>query len=390
MSLGAGLVQAGDVLELMILPFGVAWWLGLYLLARNPANPVLRLAGLGLLSYGLSLALDGTPAAVWLIWLPGALWAWALVLLTKEAKADDRPRRKRGVAVVAVFLVALAGGLVLLPLDLLPHEVVVLSIGLDLMALGVCVGLFDAFDEGETLRGDMLRSALLSAAVAVLFGGQVGLAMALSTARPALAALLYGVVAAAITVQVLASPIQAMADRLVLARPVREARAELREIADALPRKGETALPELDDAEFARLTRRALSHYGDLGKLVSSPLTGLPLIDARLLARGAPDTPVERARELKGVLLDSITRLKPAAGDFGTSEEWRHYSALYFYYVVGIRPYSVRTKLTDLDPTARRALSWFSNQVPERTLHNWQAAAAKLVAADLRASTIDA
>ena len=97
-----------------------------------------------------------------------------------------------------------------------------------------------------------------------------------------------------------------------------------------------------------------------------------------------PDAPLARATELKALLLETITRLKPADGDFGTSDEWRHYNALYFYYVVGVRPYSVRTKVTELDPVARRALAWFVDQVPERTLHNWQAAAAKIVANELR------
>ncbi|MGH3879512.1 MAG: hypothetical protein ACRDSK_20995, partial [Actinophytocola sp.] len=111
----------------------------------------------------------------------------------------------------------------------------------------------------------------------------------------------------------------------------------------------------------------------------------LPAIDARLAARGAADAPLERATELKALLLETITRLKPRDGQFGTSEEWRLYNALYFYYVAGIRPYSVRTKLTEPDPVARRALAWFADHVPERTLHNWQAAAARVVAADLRA-----
>jgi hypothetical protein len=44
----------------------------------------------------------------------------------------------------------------------------------------------------------------------------------------------------------------------------------------------------------------------------------------------------------------------------------------------------VRTKRTDLDPAARRALAWFVEQVPERTPHNWQNAAAKLIAAEPR------
>jgi hypothetical protein len=33
---------------------------------------------------------------------------------------------------------------------------------------------------------------------------------------------------------------------------------------------------------------------------------------------------------------------------------------------------------------ARDVLEWFRTNVPERTLHNWQNAAAKLVAQDLR------
>ena len=44
---------------------------------------------------------------------------------------------------------------------------------------------------------------------------------------------------------------------------------------------------------------------------MASPLTGLPEIDDRLAARGAPDQPLERAAELRALLADQITRLKP-------------------------------------------------------------------------------
>ena len=40
---------------LTVVAFGFAWWLGLYLLARDPRKPTLRRAGLGLLAYGLAL-----------------------------------------------------------------------------------------------------------------------------------------------------------------------------------------------------------------------------------------------------------------------------------------------------------------------------------------------
>lgn len=425
---------------LEVVAFGVAWWLGLYLIARDPTKPTLRRAGAGLLSYGLAIAVDelrphGEAVAALhavLLSLPAVLWTGVLIRMLPTEPDEPGPvdlwwrrgllpvtvvlaavagaaggvampvlagvvlvplclalvhlvrRRTRGGLLVAVFLVGLAGGLLALGVDALPRMPLLAGIGVDLAALGVLVAVFDSFDEGETLRRDMLHSLLLAGGTAVLFGGQVALAILL--AGDGLVPLVYGVVAAAIAVQVLARPIQRAADRLAMPPAMRAARTELREVADALPRRDETvALASLSEAEFARLTRRALSHYGDLGKLVSSPLTALPAIDARLAARGAPDAPLERATELKALLLDTITRLKPRDGEFGTSEEWRHYNALYFYYVVGVRPYSVRTKLTELDPAARRALSWFADHVPERTLHNWQAAAARVVAAELRA-----
>ncbi|MFI7678444.1 hypothetical protein [Actinophytocola sp. NPDC049390] len=418
---------------LTVVAFGFAWWLGLYLLARDPRKPVLRRAGLGLLAYGLALAADqpflDDRVHVVLLCLPAVLWTGVLVALLPEPAGLDRRwfrvvfpaslavalasalfrplaglvvlplfwalalllrRRARigtgfGVLVAALLLFGLGSGLVLLGfLDDLPRTLLLAGIGLDLLLLGGCVAVLDAFDEGEAIRRDMVWSLLVAGGVAVLFGSQVGLA-ALLVDR-SLDLLLHGVVAAAITVQVLARPINALADRFAFrdAPDLRQERTELREVAAALPRRAPAPLFGVDDAEFARLTRRALSHYGDLGKLASSPLTALPVITDRLTARGVPDAPLARATELKALLLETITRLKPADGDFGTSEEWRHYNALYFYYVVGVRPYSVRTKVTEIDPVARRALAWFVDQVPERTLHNWQAAAAKIVAAELR------
>jgi len=418
----------------MVVAFGFAWWLGLYLLARDPRKPTLRRGGLGLLAYGLALATDqpfiDDRVHTVLLCLPAVLWTGVLVaLLPDPAVADRRWRRvvlpaslvvalasafagvvavlvvlplfwalglllrqRAGrdvggpVLVVALLMFGLAAGLVLLGLlDDVPRVLLLRGIGVDLLLLGGCVAVLDAFDEGEAIRRDMLWSLLVAGGVAVLFGSQVALAAVL--VDRSLDLLLYGVVAAALTVQVLARPINALADRFAFrdAPDLRRERTELLEVAAALPRRAPAPLFGMDDAEFVRLTRRALSHYGDLGKLVSSPLAALPAIDARLAARGGSDAPLARATELKALLLETITRLKPRDGDFGTSEEWRHYNALYFYYVVGVRPYSVRTKLTELDPVARRALAWFADHVPERTLHNWQAAAAKIVAAELRA-----
>jgi hypothetical protein len=268
------------------------------------------------------------------------------------------------------------------------------STGFDVLALGVAVALWDAFDEGQALRADMLRSFAGCSAVALLFGGQVLIGLAMTRSEPAaqmaLTVLLFSTLAIAMTVQVLADPLAGVLDRLAFSKSpaLRADRAALRHTGAALPLRSVDSLRDLqdvDDDTFARLTRRALGHYGDLTKLVASPLTALPVIDERLAARGAPDHPVERANELKAVLADGIGRLKPRdGGDFGTTEEWRYYNSLYFPYVVGVRAYAQNATAAGLDPTARQAWQWLVTEVPQRSLHNWQNSAARLIAADLR------
>jgi hypothetical protein len=206
-------------------------------------------------------------------------------------------------------------------------------------------------------------------------------------AQTALTVLLFSILAIALAVQVLADPLAGVLDRFAFSKSpaLRADRAALRHTGAALPLRSVDPLDDVDDETFARLTRRALSHYGDLTKLVASPLTALPVIDERLTARGAPDHPVERANELKAVLADGIGRLKPRdGGDFGTTEQWRYYNSLYFPYVVGVRAYAQNATASGLDPTARQAWQWLVTEVPQRSLHNWHNAAARLIAADLR------
>src|SRR5262245_2495431 len=88
-----------------ILSFGFAWWLGLYLLARDSHKALLRRTGLGLVAYALALAVDlvhgyalsPAPADTllrvhWaLILLPALFWSGALVLVLP----DDLPLRPR-------------------------------------------------------------------------------------------------------------------------------------------------------------------------------------------------------------------------------------------------------------------------------------------------------
>ncbi|HEV7360021.1 MAG TPA: hypothetical protein VGN92_02895 [Mycobacterium sp.] len=302
-----------------------------------------------------------------------------------------RPRRAVGLAVVATLFFALGNAILIIPLGLVPSWLALASTSFDVLSLGLAVALWDAFDEGQALRADMLRSFAGSVVVAALFGGQVLIGLTLTRTEPvaqtALTVLLFSILAIALAVQVLADPLAGVLDRLAFSKsPVLQAeRAALRHTGAALPLRSVDPLGDVDDETFARLTRRALGHYGDLTKLVASPLTALPVIDERLAARGAPDHPVERANELKAVLADGIGRLKPRdGGDFGTTEQWRYYNSLYFPYVVGVRAYAQNATASGLDPTARQAWQWLVTEVPQRSLHNWQNAAARLIAADLR------
>jgi hypothetical protein len=314
-----------------------------------------------------------------------------VVALARPAQSVPVGRSGLGVVIVATLFFALGNAILIIPLGLLPSWLALASTGFDVLLLGVAVAVWDAFDEGQALRADMARSFVGSMAVAVLFGGQalVGLAVTRHdpTAQTSLTVLLFTTLAVALAVQVLADPLAGMLDRLAFSKSpaLRADRAVLRHAGAALPLRSDDPLVDVDDETFVRLTRRALSHYGDLTKLVASPLTALPVIDERLAARGAADHPLERANELKAVLADAIGRLKPRdGGDFGTTEQWRHYNSLYFPYVVGVRAYAQNATASGLDSTARQAWQWLVTEVPQRSLHNWQNAAARLIAFDLR------
>jgi hypothetical protein len=439
--------------------FTLSWWLGLYLLARDPRKPVLVLAAIGLTSFASVVALDAvrvvsgsdvlSSVEVYLVTVPGIAW---FAVLLEMSRPSDTWRGRAGeialvvcVAVVAFFGAAMAGNvdgplrmghwvmfaavslsslgamvkavlvkppqpvvtfvvlatlffalgnaILIIPLGLVPSWLALASTGFDVALLGVAVAIGDAFDEGQALRADMLRSFAATAVVALLFGGQLLIGLAVSGQVTALTVLLFTSLGIAIAINVLADPLAGLLDRLAFSRSpdLRADRAALRRTEAALPLRSANPLDGVDDDTFARLTRRALGHYGDLSKLVASPLTALPLIDERLAARGAPDQPLERANELKALLADRIARLKPRdGGDFGTTEQWRHYNSLYFPYVVGVRAYAQNATASGLDPVARQAWQWFVTEVPQRSLHNWQNAAARLIAADLRGNLIAA
>lgn len=408
--------------------FALSWWLGLYLLARDPRKPMLVLAAIGQTGFSLVVALDAVRVVsgsevlsrieIYLVAVPGI--AWFAVLLEMSRPRDtwrgragpaglvaaaagvavvgaamaggvegplrlghwvlfaavsvpavgamihavvrhSQPRPVVGFIVIATLFFALGNAILVIPLGLVPSWLALASTGFDVALLGVAVAIGDAFDEGQALRRDMLRSFVGTAVVAVLFGGQVLVGLAVSGPGTTLTVLLFSSLAVAIAITVLADPLAGVLDRLAFSRApdLRADRAALRSTEAALPLRS------------------------------ASPLTALPAIDERLARRGAPDQPLERANELRALLAERIANLKPRDGnDFGTTEQWRHYNSLYFPYVVGVRAYAQNATAAGLDPAARQAWQWFVTEVPQRSLHNWQNAAARVIATDLRSDLV--
>jgi hypothetical protein len=312
----------------------------------------------------------------------------ALVILIRSLGRAPK-KRPLGLIFIATLFFALGVALLLVPFDLFPRWILVLGIGIDLALLGLAIGILDAFSQGEAFLPDFTRSFTISLFAVLVFAGQVLLVMILATGVTfAMLVLLLATIAAAVAVQTFADPIQTGLDWLVFRRlpRVRRTRADLRLVASAVPRKPDTFdIDSLEEVQLTQITRRALSQMGNLPRLAASPLTRLAVIETRIREREVTDNTLERAAELKILLAESIDRLKPRGqGEFGTADAWRYYNALYYPYVAGLKPYSRRVNYMELNVDEEKALDWFQSQVPERTLYNWQNAAAKLVAQDIR------
>lgn len=385
------------LLVLQVAIFAVSAWLGFYLIARRSPHDALVFTGLGLLLVALAAALGAFRHGVdadGLDGLAGFVWVTALGLiafglyLSKPIAGNSAFRRLAMVGAglaLAVALFTFAGVLI----DVSSGAVRTLVLAA-IFALSGAIGFWlarrDAEQRRESLLPDLLRSFDYSFLVVLLFAGQVVIAMVAGPGvTGAMLALLLAVIATSIATQVFLDQVQSALDRVAFANIpwLQELRSDLRETASSLPRRRSPL--DLDEDEFVRITRRALSDFGDLTKLSASPLINIALVDERINVDGAAPTSLERAGALKSILAEAIATLKPAGDDsFGTTDEWRYYNALYFPYVVGMRPYSQRAVHDFGEQSDQDALDWFRTYVPERTLHNWQTAAARLVAQHLR------
>lgn len=326
----------------------------------------------------------------------------SVLILLVWSTYSTTPRRLSPLLLVAALLFGLSVVALLLPILSMPVFWIILIMGFDLMLLGFAIAKLDAFEQGENFLPDLLLALSSACLPTSIFGGLVSITMITATGvTTPMLVLLLTIISAAIALQHFAPVIQARLDRLILAPTpaLIEERAELRALADALPRHlpsppisqpllREQASDNFTEADLVRLTRRALSQMNDLNKLTTNPLTNLPLVEQRLLARRANDNTLERAQELRTLLVEAINKLKPTAETtFNAGSAWRHYNALYYPYVVGLKPYSRRAIYDEVEPTAHQALTWFRSQVPERTLYNWQTAAAVLVAQSIHGAT---
>jgi len=412
--------------------FALAWWMAAYLVGRDFRRPVLWRAAGALASYAVAVAAwtisPGSPVAQILLCVPALIWAGAAVGLLPDEMPERRQIDRGWLILSAIFLgtvvalpaagrlVALAplvGGLILLwrfqdkveprllpaavtaaavlyalglvvmlvPVALGSPALVLAAMGVDLMVLGYLVAVADAVDAGERLLPDIRRSAVSGVSAALVVGGLATLTMLAAPGLRAVLVLQFLLVAAVMSYAGLVGPARRGLDRIAFPHDdrLRLDRAALTLVAEALPRRHERhRLITVSEDEFRRLTLRALDNFDDLSRLLRSPLVDLPTVDRRLTGHGA-EKPLARAIELRAVLQESIARLKPD-GLFGTTEEWRHYNALYYCCVLGLRPYDRQWKSEGLDSHGRRAYDWFKRYVPRRTLRQWQREGAVLVA----------
>jgi hypothetical protein len=269
----------------------------------------LLLAGFALLEPAAATTLPLS----WVSFLIGLTPLFWTLMLIRDYRALLRPRQVTGILFIATLFFGLGEAFLLFPTKWIPQQYALPSIGIDLLFLGFCIAWFDAFDEGETFLPDMLRSLALTLILVAIFAGQVGFVIAIQTGlTEGMRMLLTTTILASVFIAVFGNTLEARLDGFAFpqAPSVRERRARLITESAILSRKDpQIDLSTLNEEERSRLTRRALSHFGNLTRLASSPLTQLPAIEQRLKSRDVSDTAGRRGTQV--VVTESILKLKP-------------------------------------------------------------------------------
>jgi hypothetical protein len=98
---------------------------------------------------------------------------------------------------------------------------------------------------------------------------------------------------------------------------------------------------DLNNADFQRMVKDALSHYWGGPKLSDSPLLSLRTVQDALTANGGNPT-----RALRAVLGQAMSALKPDGQRSMTGAEWVLYNILELKFVEGHRTRDVATRLS--------------------------------------------
>ncbi|MGX6605742.1 hypothetical protein ACWKSP_26950 [Micromonosporaceae bacterium Da 78-11] len=415
--------------------FALTWCLACYLVGRDPSRPALWRAAGALSTFAVGVAVwtvaPHSAGAQIMLCVPALLWAGTAVSLLPDSLPERRQIDLGWLVLSALFLAMvialpeagrlvvlapLIGGLVLLwrfrdqvappmlPVALaviallysaglivllLPGGVgapalVVAAIGLNQLILGYLVVVAEALDAGERLRPDLVRAITAALAGTLLFGGPAALTMLASGGSAPVVILQFVLVGVAMTAIGLIGPIRRGLDAIAFVNDqrLRQDRAALLMLSDAMLRHRQRhRLLSTAEEDFLHFTRRALDNYGDLGRLMRSPLTDLPAVDRRMTGP-AVQQPLARATQLRVVLLEGVARLRPP-GPLATTDEWRYYLALHYCTVLGLKPYARRPRTDGLDREARRTLDWMRRYVPKGTLRQWQVEGATIVAGHL-------
>lgn len=344
----------------------------------------LTLIGIGVLVVSAVSPLVTSLAPITFI-LIALWWTW-------QSLRGSLPRILLKLILTATLFFMLGLIMLIVPQAIVSNELALLGIGGDLLLLGYAVSQIKAYEEGAALLPELLPSLTRTLLASALVGGQFFVLLSVvEDLRGPLVLLFYTTLTTVIGLFTWQEGLQRRLDQFLFGRQARltQERETLIAVAEALPRQNSALdVITMDESEFTRLTRRALSHYNDLSKLVASPLIQLPVVSVHLRDTGKPDTSLERAHALRLILQDHIEQLRPERDQvFDTGDDWRYYNALYFPYVLDLKPYAIKPLPPPADPIMQQARDWFQTYVPERTLYNWQTSAAKLIARQLRETT---